>query len=122
MIYKSSSNHKGNRATFKDVFGCSVIVFQVYADFSYPPFAPPPTLEGHIWLISSSFWTIQLSVGAQIVGLQFLFGHEIQRSTLQKFADFWDAKCLDTDLSTLRTNGANKPYLEISPPSLTKTS
>jgi len=40
MIYKSSLNHKGNRATFKDFVGCSVIVGQVYADFSYPPFDP----------------------------------------------------------------------------------
>jgi hypothetical protein len=30
---------------------------------------------------------IQLSVSAQIVGLQFLLGHEIQRSTVQEFAD-----------------------------------
>jgi len=32
-------------------------------------------------------------MGVQIVGLQFLFGHEIQRSTLQKFADLGDTKC-----------------------------
>jgi hypothetical protein len=38
-------------------------------------------------LTSSSFSTIQLSVGEKIAGLQFLFGHEIQRRTLQKFAD-----------------------------------
>ncbi len=88
MIYKSSLNHKGNRATFKDFFGCSVIVFQVCGGFSFPTFDTPPfTLEGHISLIFSSFSTIQLSVGAKIVGLQFLSGHEIQRSTLQKFAD-----------------------------------
>jgi hypothetical protein len=40
-------------------------------------------------------------VGAQIVGLEFLFGHEIQRSTLQKFADLWDTKCSVTGLDTL---------------------
>jgi len=94
-MYKSSLNHnKGNRATFKDFFGCSVIiVFEVCRGFPFPPFdLPPPNLEGHIWLISSSFSTILLSVGAQIVGLQFLFGHEIQRSTLQKFVDLWDTK------------------------------
>jgi hypothetical protein len=62
---------------------------------------PPLTLEGHIWLISSSFSTIQLSVGAQIVGLQFLFRHEIQRRTLQKFANLWDTKCSVIDLATL---------------------
>ncbi len=66
-----------------------------------PPPSPPPTLEGHIWLISSSFSPIQLSAGAQIVGLQSLFGHEIQRSTLQKFADLWDTKCSVTGLATL---------------------
>ncbi len=48
MIYKSSLNHKDNRATFKDFFGCSVIVFQVFGGFSFPPLTPPPTLEGHI--------------------------------------------------------------------------
>ncbi len=41
MIYKSSLNHKGNRETFKDFFGCSVIVFQVFGGFSFPPFDPP---------------------------------------------------------------------------------
>jgi hypothetical protein len=53
------------------------------------------------WLNSSSFPTIQLSVGEQIVGLKFLFWHEIQWSTLQKFADLWDTKCLLTGLATL---------------------
>jgi hypothetical protein len=103
MIYKSSLNHKGNRPTFKDVFGCLVIVLDVCGGFWFPPFdtpPPPTTLEGRIWLISSSFSTIQLSVGVQIVGLQFLFGHEIQ-STLQKFVDHWDTKCLVTGLATL---------------------
>jgi hypothetical protein len=49
MIYKSSLNHKGNRATFKDVFfACLIIVFQVFDGFSFPQFEPPrPTLEGH---------------------------------------------------------------------------
>jgi hypothetical protein len=42
--------------------------------FRFDPSPPPLTLEGHIWLISSSFSTIQLSVGAKIVGLQFLLG------------------------------------------------
>jgi len=32
---------KGNRVTFKDFFGCSVIVFQVFGGFSFPPFDPP---------------------------------------------------------------------------------
>ncbi len=53
MIYKSSWKHKGNRAIFKDFFGCLVIVFEVCDGFSFPPFQPPappapPTLEGHI--------------------------------------------------------------------------
>jgi hypothetical protein len=39
-------------------------------------------LEVHIRPTSSFFLTIQLSVGAQIAGLQFLLGQEIQRSTL----------------------------------------
>jgi hypothetical protein len=101
MIYKLSFNHTGNRATLKDffwVFGNSlpsVLWFFVSTIWS------PLTLEGHIWLISSSFSTIQLSVGAQILGLQFLFGHEIQRSTLQKFADLWDTKSSVTGLATL---------------------
>jgi hypothetical protein len=101
---KSYFNHKGNRATFKAFFfACSIIVFQVLGGFSFPPFdcPPPPTLEGHIWLISSCFSSIQLSVGAQIVGLKFLFGHEIQRSTLHKFAHLWDIKCSVTGLATL---------------------
>jgi hypothetical protein len=101
MIYKPSLNHKGSRATFKDYFACSIIVFQVCGGFLFPPFDPPPTLEGHIWLISSFLSTIQLSVGAQIVGLQFLVGHEIQRSTLQKFANLWVTKCSVTSLTTL---------------------
>ncbi len=37
----------------------------------------------------------------KIVGLWFLLGHEIQRSTLQKFADLWDTEFLDTGLSTV---------------------
>jgi hypothetical protein len=86
MIYKSSLNHKGNRATFKDFFGCSAIVFQVCGGFSFSPF-DPPTLESHIRLNSSSFSTIEISVGAQVVGLQFPFGNEIERRTLHKFAD-----------------------------------
>ncbi len=40
-------------------------------------------------------------MGAKIVGLQFLLGHEIQRSTLHKFADLWDTKCSVTSLATL---------------------
>jgi hypothetical protein len=104
MIYKSSLNHKGNRATFKDFFGVfdnslpSVRWFFVSTIWQPPP---PPILEGHIWLISSSFSTIQFSVGAQIVGLQLFFGHEIQRSTPQKFADLWDTNCSVTGLVTL---------------------
>ncbi len=75
----------------------------MFDGFSFLQFdtLPPPTLEGHIWLISSSPSTIQLSVGTKIVGLKFLFGHEIQRSTLQKFADLWDTKCSVTSLATL---------------------
>jgi hypothetical protein len=102
MIYESSLNHKGNSATFKDIFCVfdnslpSVRWFFVSAIWT-----PPYTLEGHIWLISSSLSTIQLYVGAQIVGLRFLFGHEIQKSTPQKFADLWDTKCSVTGLDTL---------------------
>jgi hypothetical protein len=66
--------------TFKDFFEYSIIVFQVFGGSWFPSF-DPLTLEGHISLISSSFSTIQLSVGLEIVG------HEIQRSTLQKFPD-----------------------------------
>jgi len=44
---------------------------------------------------------IQLFVGVQIVGLQFLFGHEIQRNTLHKFADLLDTKCSMTGMATL---------------------
>jgi len=111
MIYKSSFNHKGNRATSKDLF------FWVFGNslpsvwwFFVSTIWRPPTLEGHIWLISWSFSTIQLSVGAQIVGLQFLSGHEIQRSTLQKFADLWDTKCWVTGLATL-VGSSNKQRL-----------
>ncbi len=106
MIYKSSLNHKGNRATFKVFFGVFGNSLPSVRGFSFPPFdppapVPPPPLERHIWLISSSFSTIQLSVGAQIVGIQFLFGHEIQRNALQKFADLWDTKCSVTGLAAL---------------------
>jgi hypothetical protein len=76
------------------------MVFQVFGGFSFTIWTPP-TLEGPIWLISSCYSTIQLSVGAQIVGLQFLFGHEIQRSTLYKFADLWATKSYVTGLATL---------------------
>jgi hypothetical protein len=123
MISKSSLNHKGNRETFKYFFGCWVIVFQVFCDFSFSPPAPPPTLEGHIWLISSSFSTTQLFVGAQIVGLKFLFGHEIQRSTLQKFANLWNTKCSVIGVTTLEalkvpqliwiTNVPNEPIIGV---------
>jgi hypothetical protein len=103
MIYKSSLNHKDNIATFNDVFRCSVIVFQVFGGFSFPP-PPPPTppftLEAHNWLIFSSFSKIQLSVGAQIVGLQFLLEDEIQKCTLQKFIDLWNTKYSVTGLVT----------------------
>jgi len=40
-------------------------------------------------------------VGVNILGLKFLFGHEIQRSTLQKFADHRDTKCSVIGLATL---------------------
>jgi len=40
MIYKSSFNHKVDRVTFKDFFGCLVIVFQVFSGFSFSPFNP----------------------------------------------------------------------------------
>jgi hypothetical protein len=46
MIYKSSLNHQGNRATFKDLFACSIIVFHVFGGFSFPPFEPPPYFGG----------------------------------------------------------------------------
>jgi hypothetical protein len=48
MIYKSSLNHKGNRATSKKKFGCLVIVFQVFSDFSFPPFDPPNFGGSHL--------------------------------------------------------------------------
>jgi hypothetical protein len=57
-------------------------------------------------------------VGAQIVGLQFLFRHETQRSTLQKFADLRDTKCSVTGLATLSvpvisiTNPLNETHKE----------
>jgi hypothetical protein len=73
MIYKSSLNHKGNRATFKDFFGCSVIVFQVCDGFSFAPFDPPYFGWSHLTNFFI-FSTIQVFVGAQIVGLRFLFG------------------------------------------------
>jgi hypothetical protein len=101
MIYKLSWNHKGNRATFKDFFECLIIIFQSVPWFFVSTIWSPLHLEVHIWLISSSVSTIQLSVGEQIVGLKFLFWHEIQRSTLQKFADLWDTKCSVTSLATL---------------------
>jgi hypothetical protein len=88
MIYKSSWNRKGNRATFKDLFGCSVIVFEVCSGFWFPPFDPPPPPPflyfggSHLAHFFIFFKTIQLSVGEKIVGLQFLLGHEIERSTL----------------------------------------
>ncbi len=88
--YKSATLWSTNRAIFNDffyVFGNNLPSVSVDFRFHHP------TFERHIWLISSSFSTIQLSVGAQVVGLQFLFGHEIQRSTIQKFADLWDTKC-----------------------------
>jgi hypothetical protein len=40
-------------------------------------------------------------VGVKIAGLQFLLGHETQRSTLQKFAELRDTKCSMTDLATV---------------------
>jgi hypothetical protein len=48
MIYKSSFNHKSNRATpYRDFFACSIIVFQVLGGFSFPPFeAPLPYFGG----------------------------------------------------------------------------
>jgi hypothetical protein len=124
MIYTSSLNHKGNRETFKDFFGCWVIVFQVFCDCSFSPFDPlSPTLEGHIWLISSSFSMIQLFVGAQIVGLKFLSGHEIRRTTLQKFANLWNTKCSVIGVITLEgfkipqlvwiTNVPNEPSIGV---------
>jgi hypothetical protein len=87
MIYKSSLNHKGNRATFKDFFGCSIIVFEVCGDFPFPSFNPPYFGGSHLnhFFI---FFNDSTFCGAQVVGLQFLFGHKIQRSTLQKFVDF----------------------------------
>jgi hypothetical protein len=78
------------------------MVFQLFGGFSFTIWTPPPpTLEGPIWLISSCYSRIQLFVGAQIVGLQFLFGHEIQRSTLYTFADLWATKSYATGLATL---------------------
>jgi hypothetical protein len=50
MIYKSSLNHKGNRATFEDFFSCLIIVFQVFGGFSFPPFQPPPPPLGGLHL------------------------------------------------------------------------
>jgi hypothetical protein len=50
MMYNSSFNHKGNRATFKDFFGCSVIVFEVCGGFSFPPFEPLPPYFGGSYL------------------------------------------------------------------------
>jgi len=103
MIYKSSSNHKGIERlskTFCCVFDNSLPSVRWF--FVSAIWTPPPYFGGsHIWLISSSPSTIQLSVGTKIVGLKFLFGHEIQRSTLQKFADLWDTKCSVTGLATL---------------------
>jgi hypothetical protein len=48
MIYKSSFNHKGNRATFKDFLGCLVIVFELCGGILFPPFdtQPPPYFGG----------------------------------------------------------------------------
>jgi hypothetical protein len=34
-------NHKVNRATFKDFFGCLVIAFQAFGGFLFPPFDRP---------------------------------------------------------------------------------
>jgi len=91
MIYKSSWNHKGNRETFKDLFGCLRIVFEVCdVVFHFHHLTSPLTYFGglhltHFFIISSSFPMIQLSVGcANSRGENSSFGHEIQRSTLQK--------------------------------------
>jgi hypothetical protein len=55
MIYKSSLNHKGNRATFNDVSRCSVIVFQVFGGFSFSSFNPLPYFGGsqltHLFIV-----------------------------------------------------------------------
>jgi hypothetical protein len=50
-------------------------------------------------------------MGAQIVGLPFNFEHEIQRSTLQKFADLLDTKCSVTGLATLLVMGLGPSFL-----------
>jgi hypothetical protein len=96
MIYKSWWNHKGNRETYKNLIGCLIIVFQVCDAFSFPsidshasPFFGGSHLT-HFFIFSNNSTFCGC---ANSKGLQFLFEHEIQRSTLQKFVDFWDNKC-----------------------------
>jgi hypothetical protein len=57
--------------------------------FLFPPFDPPhpPYFGGSHLTHFFIFFNIKLFVGVQIVGPQFFFGHEIQRNTLQNFAN-----------------------------------
>jgi hypothetical protein len=95
MIYKSSLNHKGNRETFKDLFGCLIKSSKCARVFHFHHLTPPPTYFGGSHSVgctnskgyNSSFGhEIQRSTLRKLVDLSF--GHEIQRSTLQKFVDF----------------------------------